>query len=268
MFGALSVTNQPKYQLPFAPLSTGIRPGTLNDTSALSELITLNTCGVIVEPIHGEGGILELSEVLRAFRGRCDKVKAVLMRFKLSWTGSLWAHGALPTDSHPDMLTMAKPLANGVAVGAVMMRDQVVKKIVIGDHGTTFGGAPLQTVITKQVLERICEESFMKQVRSLSELLKKELAQLVDQCPNLLTESVRGKGLILGLEVKNNPKDGTKPTISQIISLAGQNGVLLLRCGTSIIRFIPSLIISHSEISPMIRVLQTVLTHLYDSKTP
>ncbi|KAI7936398.1 hypothetical protein MJO29_015701 [Puccinia striiformis f. sp. tritici] len=244
MFGALSVTNQPKYQLPFAPLSTGIRPGTLNDTSALSELITLNTCGVIVEPIH------------------CG----------LGWTGSLWAHGALPTDSHPDMLTMAKPLANGVAVGAVMMRDQVVKKIVIveiiGDHGTTFGGAPLQTVITKQVLERICEESFMKQVRSLSELLKKELAQLVDQCPNLLTESVRGKGLILGLEVKNNPKDGTKPTISQIISLAGQNGVLLLRCGTSIIRFIPSLIISHSEISPMIWVLQTVLTHLYDSKTP
>ncbi|POW10324.1 hypothetical protein PSTT_06135 [Puccinia striiformis] len=270
-FGALSVTNQPKYQLPFAPLIPGIRPGTLNDTAALNELITPNTCGVIVEPIQGEGGILEASEeFLRALRRRCDEVKAVLIydeiQCGLGRTGSLWAHGALPTDCHPDMLTMAKPLANGVPIGAVMMRDQIAKKIAIGDHGTTFGSTPPNT-IAKHVLERICEESFMQQVRSSSELLKKELARLVDEYPDLLTGSVRGKGLILGLEVKNNNHQvGSEPTISQIISLARQNGLLLLSCGTSIIRFVPSLIVSHSEISQMIRILETVLTHLNNSK--
>ncbi|KAI9606523.1 hypothetical protein H4Q26_006057 [Puccinia striiformis f. sp. tritici PST-130] len=235
-FGALSVTNQPKYQ-------TSIRSiNTWNQTRANSR----------------EGGILEASEEFLASleTAGVDEVNAVLIydeiQCGLGRTGSLWAHGALPTDCHPDMLTMAKPLANGVPIGAVMMRDQIAKKIAIGDHGTTFGGAPLQTTIAKHVLERICEESFMKQWTNT---------------PDLLTGSVRGKGLILGLEVKNNNHQvGSEPTISHIISLARQNGLLLLSCGTSIIRFVPSLIVSHSEISQMIRILETVLTHLNNSK--
>jgi len=265
-FGALSVTSQPKYQLPFAPLIPGIKPGHLNDIAALPELITSNTCGVIVEPIQGEGGILEASEdFLRALRHRCHQVKAALIydeiQCGLGRTGNLWAHGSLPTDCHPDIITMAKPLANGVPIGAVMMRDQIAKKIAIGDHGTTFGGAPLQTAIAKHVLERICEESFMKQVQGSGEMLKKELGRLVDKYPSLLAGPVRGKGLILGVEVKNQQQEG-EPTISQIISLARQNGLLLLSCGQSIIRFVPSLIISHSEISHMIHILENVLAHL------
>lgn len=260
------MTSQPKYQLPFAPLIPGIKPGHLNDIAALPELITSNTCGVIVEPIQGEGGILEASEdFLRALRHRCHQVKAALIydeiQCGLGRTGNLWAHGSLPTDCHPDILTMAKPLANGVPIGAVMMRDQIAKKIAIGDHGTTFGGAPLQTAIAKHVLERICEESFMKQVQGSGEMLKKELGRLVDKYPSLLAGPVRGKGLILGVEVKNQQQEG-EPTISQIISLARQNGLLLLSCGQSIIRFVPSLIISHSEISHMIHILENVLAHL------
>ncbi|EFP82310.2 uncharacterized protein PGTG_07707 [Puccinia graminis f. sp. tritici CRL 75-36-700-3] len=274
-FGALSVTNQPKYQLPFAPLLPGIKPGNLNDISALTELITPNTCGVIVEPIQGEGGILEASEeFLRALRHRCDEVKAVLIydeiQCGLGRTGNLWAHGSLPTDCHPDMLTMAKPLANGVPIGAVMMRDNVAKKIAIGDHGTTFGGAPLQTAIAKHVLERICKESFMDQVRGTSEVLKKELNRLVAEYPNILTGPVRGRGLIMGLEVKNLQSEDhakqSEPTISQIINLSRQNGLLLLSCGQSIIRFVPSLIISHSEVSQMILILEKVLAHLSSPK--
>ncbi|WAR61301.1 hypothetical protein PtB15_13B557 [Puccinia triticina] len=270
-FGALSVTNQPKYQLPFAPLLPGIRPGDLNDISALAELITPNTCGVIVEPIQGEGGILEASEdFLRALRHRCDQVKAVLIydeiQCGLGRTGNLWAHGSLPTDCHPDMLTMAKPLANGVPIGAVMMRDHVAKKIAIGDHGTTFGGAPLQTAIAKHVLERIGKESFMDQVRESSQLLKKELSRLVAEFPSILSGSVRGRGLILGLEVKEHKTQQSETTISQIINLSRQNGLLLLSCGQSIIRFVPSLIISPSEVYQMIHILEKVLAHLNSSK--
>ncbi|PLW12768.1 hypothetical protein PCANC_16978 [Puccinia coronata f. sp. avenae] len=272
-FGALSVTNQPKYQLPFAPLVPGIRPGDLNDINALPELITSNTCGVIVEPIQGEGGILEASEdFLRALRHRCREVKAALIydeiQCGLGRTGNLWAHGSLPTDCHPDMLTMAKPLANGVPIGAVMMREEVAQKIAIGDHGTTFGGAPLQTAIAKHVLERICEPSFMDQVRESGEVLKTELGQLVARYPRLLAGPVRGRGLILGVEVKNQQGKPGDPTISRVISLARQNGLLLLSCGQSIIRFVPSLIISQAEISHMIRILDSVLAHLNSSDLP
>ncbi|KNZ50485.1 hypothetical protein VP01_43g5 [Puccinia sorghi] len=214
-FGALSVTSQPKYQLPFAPLIPGVKPGNLNDIAALPELITSNTCGVIVEPIQGEGGILEASEdFLRALRHRCHQVKAALIydeiQCGLGRTGNLWAHGSLPTDCHPDILTMAKPLANGVPIGAVMMRDQIAKKIAVGPFSCPgiaimvppLGkGAPLQTAIAKHVLERICEESFMKQVQGSSEVLKKELGRLVDKYPSLLAGPVRGKGLILGVEL-------------------------------------------------------------------
>lgn len=270
-FGALSVTNQSKYQLPFAPLLPGIRPGELNDTSALSHLITDKTCGVIVEPIQGEGGILEASEgFLRALRRRCDEVKAVLIfdeiQCGLGRTGNLWAHGWLPTDCHPDILTMAKPLANGVPIGAVMMRDRVAKQIAIGDHGTTFGGAPLQTAVAKHVLERICKKGFLEQVQDSSAFLKKELNRLISKYSKLLNGPIRGKGLILGLEVKkvNIKKDGQQDDslIKSIIDLARQNGLLILSCGESIIRFVPPLIVSPSEIDQMSRILENALDRL------
>jgi acetylornithine aminotransferase len=133
-----------------------------------------------------------------------------------------------------------------------------------------FRGAPLQTAIAKHVLERICKKSFMDQVRGSSEVLKKELNRLVTEYPNILTGPVRGRGLIMGLEVKNLQSEDqakqSEPTISQIINLSRQNGLLLLSCGQSIIRFVPSLIISHSEVSQMIQILEKVLAHLSSSK--
>ena len=153
--GALSVTSNPKYQKPFEPLIPGVQVGKLNDGAALEGLVNEDTCAVIVEPIQGEGGINDASEEwLRALRRRCDEVGAVLifdeiqvgvvvsfsgsdgakigMQCGLYRTGTLWAHSALPADCHPDIVTMAKPLANGYPIGAVLLRDEVAQTMTAG----------------------------------------------------------------------------------------------------------------------------------------
>lgn len=158
--GALSVTTNAKYQKPFAPLLPGVRVGRLNRTEGLDSLVTDKTCAVIVEPIQGEGGI-HAAEIdwLRALRKRCDETGAVLIFDEIQvglivtfarklWlkcthcsltqcglyrTGTLWAHSSLPSDCHPDIVTMAKPLGNGYPVGAVLMRDSVAEVMTTGE---------------------------------------------------------------------------------------------------------------------------------------
>jgi acetylornithine aminotransferase len=163
--GALSVTHQKKYQAPFEPLVPGCVEAEFNNIESIEKLVTEKTCGVIVEPIQGEGGIMPAQEEwLRALRKRCDEVHAVLIYDEIQvssgchrgvlsvyWlvagfiqcglgrTGKLWAHSYFPKDCHPDIITMAKPLANGIPIGAIMMKDKIADIIKIGDHGTTFG---------------------------------------------------------------------------------------------------------------------------------
>ncbi|THH01869.1 hypothetical protein EW026_g923 [Hermanssonia centrifuga] len=136
--GALSVTTNPKYQKPFAPLLPGVKVGQLNSKEAIESLVSEKTCAVIVEPVQGEGGIhLADENWLRALRKRCDDTGAVLIfdeiQCGLYRTGTLWAHSALPADCHPDIITMAKPLANGYPIGAVMIRDIVAETMTAGE---------------------------------------------------------------------------------------------------------------------------------------
>ncbi|KAL0949915.1 hypothetical protein HGRIS_009943 [Hohenbuehelia grisea] len=135
--GSLSVTSNPKYQKPFAPLLPGVDVGRLNNLEDLDKLISEKTCAVIVEPIQGEGGIgLAEVEWLKALRKRCNEVGAVLIfdeiQCGLYRSGTLWAHSALPVECHPDIITMAKPLANGYPVGAVLLRDALSETMTAG----------------------------------------------------------------------------------------------------------------------------------------
>ena len=157
--GALSVTSNPKYQNPFEPLIPGVRVGKLNAQETIDNLISEKTCGVIVEPIQGEGGLQSASiDWLKALRKKCDEVGAVLIfdeiqvRRAISFphyrssigrrfctlqcglyrTGSLWAHSTFGQDCRPDIITMAKPLANGYPIGAVMMRREVAEVMSVG----------------------------------------------------------------------------------------------------------------------------------------
>jgi len=278
-----SATPNPKYQAPFAPLVPGFDVGNFNQAEEIERLVTEKTCAVIIEPIQGEGGVFEADEAfLRLLRARCDAVGAVLIfdeiQCGLYRTGNLWAHSHLPADCHPDVVTMAKPLANGYPVGAVLMRGTVAKAMTVGEcvnpalvslcrqlspclprdlytgsHGTTFGGSPLATALGLHVLRRL--SGLAGDVKDNGEYLKHRLTKLSEWWPNLVGPA-RGRGLIIGVPFHG---EGTN---AKIVELARQRGVLLLTAGKDVVRFVPSLTVGRAEIDKAVDVLEGCLAQL------
>ncbi|KAI0080722.1 acetylornithine and succinylornithine aminotransferase [Panus rudis PR-1116 ss-1] len=262
--GSLSVTTNPKYQKPFAPLLPGVKVGHFNVTEELDQLVTEKTCAVILEPIQGEGGIHEADpEWLRALRKKCDEVGAVLIfdeiQCGLYRTGSLWAHSTLPVECHPDVVTMAKPLGNGYPIGAVLLRDSVAEPMTAGTHGTTFGGSPLACAVGYHVLSRLSNPGFVANVAETSGYLRARLSQLPKWFPSLLQPEVRGRGFILGLGFKN----AAHP--AKIVSLARERGVLILTAGKDAVRLVPSLTVGREEVDQAVDVIESCLGLLADS---
>lgn len=253
--GSLSATPNPKYQKPFAPMLPGFRYGKFNDVSAINDLVTQRTCGVIVEPIQGEGGVIVANEeFLVALRARCTEVGAVLIydeiQCGLSRTGKLWAHGHLPQSAHPDMLTTAKALGNGFPIGATIVTQSVSEAIKVGDHGTTFGGNPLACRLAHYIVSRLSEASLQADVLVKSKIFIKHFKNLMAKFPKLVTE-IRGKGLQLGLQLSQDP--------APIITAARERGLLIITAGTNTLRFVPPLTISESEIEEGLAILDEAM---------
>lgn len=253
--GSLSATPNPKYQAPFSPMVPGFRYGTYNDIAGINELVNEKTCGVIVEPIQGEGGVNVASdEFLIALGKRCREVGAVLqydeIQCGLSRTGELWAHGRLPPEAHPDILTTAKALGNGFPIGATIVNNHVAEKIKIGDHGTTFGGNPLACRLAHYIVSRLSEPAFQKDVVAKGEVFLQGFKKLQESFPDLITE-VRGRGLILGLQLAEDP--------APIIAAARERGLLIITAGTNTLRFVPSLTISDEEIQEGLEILSAAI---------
>ena len=141
-------------------------------------------------------------------------------------------------------------------MGAIMMKDKVADVIKIGDHGTTFGGGPLQTRVAHHVLQRIAEPAFLESVNSLSASLLGRLKELPSLFPRLIAAEPRGRGLILGLPFK------TDQYAQRVLKLARERGLLLLGCGKSTVRFVPSLIVTEEEIEKCVDILESCLVVL------
>lgn len=249
--GALSATPNPKYQKPFAPMLPGFRYGTYNDVAAVKNLVTENTCGVIVEPIQGEGGVIVATEeFLAALAKRCREVGAVLIydeiQCGLSRTGTFWAHASLPKEAHPDIVTTAKALGNGFPIGATIVSDTVSEKIVVGDHGTTFGGNPLGCRLAHYVVSRLSDSALQSDVISKSKIFTKHFKDLQNKYPGLVKE-IRGRGLHLGLQLSQDP--------TPIVTAARERGLLVITAGTNTLRFVPSLTITEAEIEEGFSIL-------------
>ncbi|KAF7331822.1 5-aminolevulinate synthase [Mycena kentingensis (nom. inval.)] len=253
--GALSVTSNHKYQNPFTPLLPGIDVGTLNDTAALQALVTDETCAVIVEPIQGEGGVNSAEiEWLAALRSRQEICALVVYsdlprQCGLYRTGMLWAHSALAVECHPDIVTMAKPLANGYPIGAVLMRDSVAETMTAGVHGTTFGGSPLACAVGVHVLSRLADPQSVAQINATSAYLQQRLLELPARFPKILESSIRGRGLIRGLGFL----DETHPAL--VVEKAREHGVFLLTAGKQTVRLVPSLNIGQEEVDTAVDAL-------------
>ncbi|GAO46651.1 acetylornithine and succinylornithine aminotransferase [Saitoella complicata NRRL Y-17804] len=253
--GSLSATPNPKYQAPFAPMVPGFSVGEFNNVEQINTLITEKTCGVIVEPVQGEGGIFAGSvEFLSALRKRCDEVNAVLIydeiQCGLGRTGDLWAHTILPKDCHPDILTMAKPLANGIPIGAIMVNNKVADAVKIGDHGTTFGGNPFACRIAHHVFTRLASPSLQSNVRTMSTILKSKLESYQKKYPTLITD-IRGRGLLMGMQLAIDP--------TPVVGLARERGLLIITAGNNTVRFVPPLVITEKELEEGLKIVEEAL---------
>ncbi|KAI8596443.1 pyridoxal phosphate-dependent transferase [Dissophora ornata] len=255
--GALSATPNPKYQKPFLPLVPGFVHAPYNDVKAVDQYVTDETCAVIVEPIQGEGGINVATEAfLKKLRSRCDEVGALLIfdeiQCGLGRTGKLWAHEHFSAACVPDILTMAKPLANGFPIGAIMITDKVAEKIVIGDHGTTFGGNPLGCAVASSVLRRINNPEFLDNVNKNGAHFREHLESISSP----LVKEVRSKGMILGLEFKVDP--------SPLVAMARERGLLIITAANNTVRFVPALNISKAEIDQGMDILKKAIVAFED----
>lgn len=256
--GALSVTPNPKYQAPFAPLIPGVHIAEPNIES-ISQVINDNTAGVIIEPIQGEGGVRPIPiEFLIELKKLTKKHNALLIfdeiQCGLGRSGNLWAHGKLPKEAHPDIVTMAKALGNGFPIGATMITEDVENALKVGDHGTTYGGNPLGARIGSYVLSQVSNKDFLKQVDEKSQFFKNELENLKKEIDEIV--EVRGEGLLLGVEFKNDP--------SKIVDAARERGLLVITAGGNTVRFVPALNIEEDVIKQGLSIFKDAVNAVFN----
>jgi len=251
--GAVAVTAREKYRQPFEPVMPGVRFIPFNDSAAAAAAITDDVCGVIVEPIQGEGGLsVATPEFLRALREQCDAVDALLIfdeiQCGIGRTGTLWAHE--PYGVAPDLMTIAKPLGGGLPIGAILMRQKVAQTIHTGDHGTTFGGGPFVTAVAQTVFRKIADPTFLAHVREVGDYLGEALADLQAARPNVVLE-VRGRGLMRGVVINGSS--------SAVREAAHNEGLLIATAGDDVLRLVPPLILTRAQVDEAVEKLTRAL---------
>jgi acetylornithine/N-succinyldiaminopimelate aminotransferase len=248
--GALALTPKEAYQAPFRPLMPNAKLAEFNDLDSAAAAICDKTAAVFVEPIQGEGGIYAASdEFLRGLRRLCDERGALLVfdeiQCGMGRTGALWAHTA--SGVTPDMMTLAKPLAGGLPIGAILATEAVASHIHPGDHGTTFGGGAFVTGVAKYVLERISQPHFLAQVQETGAYLKDRLLEINSP----LIAEVRGRGLMVGLELTVD--------VAPAVQKGYEHGLLLVNAGPRVIRFVPPLVVDKAAVDHLIDRLTVIL---------
>ncbi|MFU0799647.1 MAG: aspartate aminotransferase family protein [Xylanivirga thermophila] len=252
----IAATGQSKYQDPFKPLPTGFKHVPYNDLEAVKMAITDKTCAVMIEPIQGEGGIIEGTfEYIRGLENLCKKHNILLIfdevQTGIGRTGKLFAYEHF--DVKPHIFTLAKGLGGGIPIGAVVVQDKIAKSFTPGDHGTTFGGNPLCCAASYAVLNTILQDGFLNDVSKKGIYFKNELIKLKKE--HKAIKDVRGKGLMLGLEL-NNDISGR-----QMVEDVLKYGILINCTGHNTLRFVPPLIIDYKEIDVLVQVLDKVLPY-------
>ena len=252
-FGALSVTGNPHYREAFEPMIGNIRFADMNDFDSVLSQVNDRTCAIILETVQGEGGIFPAEEsFLKSLRALCDEKDILLILDEIQCgmgrTGYMYAWQRYGVK--PDIMTTAKALGCGVPVGAFLMTEKVAAhSLTAGDHGTTYGGNPLACAAVEKVLDLFQEEHIIEHVREVAPYLEEKLDELVRDYAFI--EARRGAGLMQGL-VFDRP-------VAMVINKALENGLILINAGTSIIRFVPPLVITKENVDEMIGILRKCL---------
>jgi len=248
--GTISATNQPKMRDGFEPLLPGFAYGQFNDLEGALALIDDNTAGFLVEPIQGEGGIRAATEeFLQGLRKACDEHGLLLVLDEVQAgygrTGKFLAHENYGVT--PDIAAVAKGIGAGFPLGACLATEEAAKGMVIGTHGSTYGGNPLAMAAGEAVLDVLLEPGFLDNVVTMGERLRQGLEQMIPNHDQLF-DSVRGKGLMLGVKLKSDSR-------RFVAHCRDNHGLLLVAAGENVVRILPPLVIDESHIAECIEKL-------------
>ncbi len=247
----LSATGQSKVHNGFEPLVEGFAFVEFDSVQAVEEAINESTCAVMVEPVQGEGGLrFPSAGYLKDLKALCRSRDLLLIldevQSGMGRTGSLFAHEQ--EDVSPDIMTLAKALANGLPMGAMLAVDEVAQAFVPGTHASTFGGGPLVASVALAVLRIISEPGFLDNVRENGSYFRERLEGLKRQYP--FVREVRGRGLMVGVEL-------TIPG-APIVRKCLEKGAVINCTHDTVLRFVPPLIVGRSEIDRMVKILDDV----------
>ncbi len=252
-FGSLSVTFNPKYRKSFEPLLDDVTFSPFGDVDALRNTITSDTAFVILEPIQGESGIHVAPDgFLQEVRKICNEKGALLIfdeiQAGLGRTGKLWA--SQHWETVPDVMCLAKGIAGGVPMGATLVRSEVLAAISKGEQSSTFGGNPLSCAAGVATIQALTQDGLVANAEKMGKIFREGLERLQEK--HKIIREIRGKGLMIGVEMKFDVRD--------ILFDGIANNLLLLYSGKNILRLLPPLVISESDIDKTLETLDNILT--------
>jgi acetylornithine/N-succinyldiaminopimelate aminotransferase len=252
----LAATGNAKYLAGFGPCVEGFDHVPFNDIAAVRAAIGPETAGIIVEPIQGEGGIRPARlEFLRALREICDEHGLALgmdeIQSGMGRTGRLFAHEWAGIT--PDVMSLAKGIAGGFPMGAVLAREWVAKHLTAGSHGTTFGGNPLACAAANAVLDIVLAPGFLAGVERIGDRLWQGLSAVVAEFPTVF-EDLRGAGLMLGLKCRVPQTEVQRALLAE--------GLLAVNAGENVVRFVPPLIVSAAECDQAVAMIRAASRHV------
>ncbi|PCI71058.1 MAG: aspartate aminotransferase family protein [Gammaproteobacteria bacterium] len=245
-FFTVTVGGQPAYSDGFGPKPADIFHAEYNDLESVKALISDKTCAVVIEPLQGEGGIIQpTDEFIKGVRALCDQNNALLVfdevQTGVGRLGSLYAYMDLGVT--PDILTTAKGLGGGFPIGAMITTDAIAKHLKIGTHGSTCGGNPLACAVAEAAFDTVNTPELLAGVKEKSKLFMKRL-NAINEKHSIFSE-IRGKGLLIGAVLNEQYKGKAK----ELLLTAMDEGVMVLIAGANVVRFAPSLIVPDEDIN-------------------
>ena len=252
LFGTLAATDRPSYRLPFRPLAPGISIVERDIDDVAMALDETTAAALVLEPVQGEGGVRLLDAgFVREVRA-LTKERGVALIFDeiqcgLGRTGTLFAYEHFGVE--PDMLTLAKPIAGGLPMGAVLMSGEIAESIKPGDHGTTFGGGPFVASVANYVVGRLTDPALLEHVTTTGAWLGAQLNDVMRRTGRI--RAVRGKGFIWGVDVMG--------TAAHVVSEALDAGLLLCTAGEYTVRILPPLVATRDELALGLATLEEIL---------
>jgi len=258
--GALSVTWNPKYREGYDPFPWDVRFLPYNKVEEVEREVDNETAGVIVEVIQGEGGLNEASiEFLKAIREACDRTGAQMIIDEVQTgfgrTGYLWAHQI--ANIEPDILVAGKAIGGGFPVSLAAIKSELGEKLKEGDHGSTFGVNPLACSALTASIQVLLEENVVEKTASIGRVFRESLESIKEEFGEVVRE-VKGRGLMLGIETRFEP--------TPILKLLQDNGVIALRAGRLVLRFLPPYMITSQDIQHITEALKRALSQVKEEK--